>query len=70
LAPPPWLKKYYERKIIKYRVYSTHTEFFSNIVDADSPDEAKSIVEGYDLDECSFDSADFEVTSVEEIGKE
>ena len=52
---------------MKYRVYSTRTEFFSNIVETNSPEEAKSIVDNYDLDELSFDDAEFSITNVEEV---
>jgi len=52
---------------MKYRVYCVHTEYYSNIVEADSVDEAKSIVDDFDLDSLSFESADFEITEVKEI---
>ena len=52
---------------MKYRVYYTHTEYFSDIVEANSPDEAKSIIDSYGLDQLSFDYADFSVIDVEVI---
>jgi hypothetical protein len=52
---------------MQYRVYSAHTEYFSDIVEANSPEEAKSIIDSYGLDQLSFDSADFQITNVEEI---
>jgi hypothetical protein len=52
---------------MKYRVYSSHVEYFSDIVEANSPDEAKSIIDSYGLDQLSLDSADFFITDVEVI---
>ena len=52
---------------MQYSVSCVHTEYFSVTVEANSPDEAKSIADSYDLDQLSFDSADFQITSVEEI---
>ena len=49
-----------------YIVSSTYTQYFVDRVEANSPEEAKAIIDGYDLDLLSFDSADFEITDVSE----
>ncbi len=49
-----------------YIVSSTYTQYFVDEVEANSAEEAKAIIDSYDLDLLSFDSATFEVTSVEE----
>jgi hypothetical protein len=51
---------------MKYLVYSTHTQYFVDTVEANSADEAKSIISNADLDSLAFDSADFVITDVEE----
>jgi len=47
-----------------YIVSSTYTQHFVDEVEANSPEEAKSIIDNYDLDLLSFDSADFQITDV------
>jgi len=55
-----------ERTVMLYIVSSTYTQYFVDEVEANSAEEAKAIIDSYDLDLLSFDSATFEVTSVEE----
>jgi ABC-type sulfate transport system substrate-binding protein len=49
-----------------YIVESTYTQYFVDEVEADSPEEAKAILEGYDIDELTYNSATFEITDVRE----
>ena len=49
-----------------YIVESTYTQYFVDEVEADSPEEAKAILEGYDIDELTYKSATFEITDVRE----
>jgi hypothetical protein len=50
-----------------YIVESTYTQYFVDEVEADSPEEAKAILDNYDLDLLTYHSADFEITDVREF---
>ena len=49
-----------------YLVSSTYTQYFVDEIEANSADEARAIVDNYDLDLLSFDSATFVITDVKE----
>lgn len=49
----------------KYFVYSKHTEYFVDEVEAPSAEEARAIIDSRDIDSLSMDYADFEIYDVE-----
>jgi hypothetical protein len=49
-----------------YIVESTFTQYFVDEVEANSPDEAKAILDSYDIDQLTYNSATFEITDVRE----
>jgi hypothetical protein len=51
---------------MKYKVYSTYTQYYVDEVEANSPDEAKSIIDNLDIDELTFDDFTFTIDNVEE----
>jgi len=53
---------------MKYKVYSTYTQYYVDEVEADSPDHAKSIVDNLDIDDLNFDEFTFTIDNVEEAG--
>jgi predicted RNA-binding protein associated with RNAse of E/G family len=50
-----------------FRIFSTYTQYFVDVREADSLEEAKQMIEDEDLDALAFDSAEFDVTKIEEV---